>query len=89
MFYETFGKKDSSVSINGVSTPPLSFLLDLIDWDTLANGIPGRFHGDFHFENILYQESTSNFVFIYWRQDVGGNLAVGDIYYDWPSFFMD
>jgi len=31
----------------------LSSLLNYIDWKDLTNGFPGRFHGDFHFENIF------------------------------------
>ena len=42
---------------------------------------PGRFHGDFHFENIIYSENN-DFIFIDWRQDFAGDLSVGDIYYD-------
>ena len=25
----------------------------MIDWNELSNGIPGNFHGDLHFENII------------------------------------
>ena len=62
--------------------PTLSNLLNYIDWKDLTNGLPGRFHGDLHFENILYDSKKKNFTFLDWRQDFGGNLEVGDIYYD-------
>jgi hypothetical protein len=49
--------------------------------DLLVNTIEiGRFHGDFILDNILI--SKSGFKLIDWRQDFGGNLEFGDIYYD-------
>ena len=60
----------------------LSTLLNLIKWQDLALGYPGRFHGDFHFENILFNKINKKFKFLDWRQDFGGNINVGDIYYD-------
>jgi len=44
--------------------------------------LPGRFHGDLHFENILYCSKKNTFKFLDWRQDFAGDLEVGDIYYD-------
>jgi choline kinase len=82
LFYKKFNKKDGVESINGEEMPTLSNLLDSIDWNDLTNGCPGRFHGDFHFENILYCSKTRTFKFLDWRQDFGGDLKVGDIYYD-------
>jgi NDP-sugar pyrophosphorylase family protein len=82
LFYKKFNKKDGIESINGEEMPTLSNLLDSIDWNDLTNGCPGRFHGDFHFENILYCSKTRAFKFLDWRQDFGGDLKVGDIYYD-------
>ena len=58
-----------------------SELLTSIDWNWLCSGKPGRFHGDFHFENIIFSDDE-DFIFIDWRQDFGGDLSVGDIYYD-------
>jgi len=65
--------------------PQLETLLDSIDWNWLSNGLPGRFHGDFHFENILYSDREEKFIFLDWRQDFGGNLSTGDIYYDFAK----
>jgi hypothetical protein len=69
-------------SINGETMPSLSSLLNYIDWKDLASGLPGRFHGDFHFENILYVSKKKAFKFLDWRQDFAGDLKDGDIYYD-------
>jgi len=85
LFYKISDHKDGSESINGKPMPELGALLKSLDWDWLTNGLPGRFHGDLHFENILWCESEAKFVFLDWRQDFGGDLGVGDIYYDFAK----
>lgn len=82
LFYKTFDKRDGTQPINGVAMPTLATLLDQVDWDTLSDGIAGRFHGDFHFENILWNEAEQRFIFLDWRQDFAGDLEMGDVYYD-------
>ena len=82
LFYKTFDRRDGSEEINGKPMPPLNKLLDSVNWDWLADGLPGRFHGDLHFENILWNTTAQRFIFLDWRQDFGGDLCVGDIYYD-------
>lgn len=82
LFYANFDRRDGSQPINGVSMPTLGELLHAVDWAWLADGLPGRFHGDFHFENILWNDSTQRFTFLDWRQDFGGDLSTGDVYYD-------
>jgi len=81
-FYRNFNKKDKKEKINGELMPSLNDLFKLIDWDAISEGLAGRFHGDLHFENILWNNKNKKFTFIDWRQDFGGNLQVGDIYYD-------
>ena len=54
----------------------------LNNWNNIFKGLSGRFHGDFHFENILYNEKNEKFTFLDWRQNFGGILEYGDIYYD-------
>ena len=82
LFYQNFGKEDALESINDEPMPLLSSLLERIDWEKITTGLPGRFHGDFHFENILLDLDSNSFIFLDWRQDFGGDLDVGDIYYD-------
>lgn len=82
LFYKNFSRKDGREAINGIDMPLLKDLLDAVDWDWLADGLAGRFHGDFHFENILLTPSNQKFTFLDWRQEFGGDLSVGDIYYD-------
>tara|TARA_B100001123_G_scaffold437566_1_gene570048 strand:- start:34123 stop:35712 length:1590 start_codon:yes stop_codon:yes gene_type:complete len=67
--------------INGIAVPPISELIASIDWDYLVTDIPCWFHGDFILENIL-MTSDGSFTAIDWRQDFGGQLKWGDIYYD-------
>ncbi len=81
-FYRTFDRTDDTETINEIAMPHLDKMLHDLDWDWLARGLPGRFHGDFHFENILYDKAADRFTFLDWRQDFGGSLEIGDIYYD-------
>jgi thiamine kinase-like enzyme len=81
-YYRNFGTSDGSESLNGVASPTLASLLAEVDWEHLSNGRPGRFHGDFHFENIVVSPDGERFTFLDWRQDFGGSLSVGDVYYD-------
>jgi choline kinase len=85
LFYKNFDRKDGSESINGVPMQKLDELLNSIDWDWLSDGLAGRFHGDFHFENILWSSETKKFTFLDWRQDFGGDLSTGDVYYDFAK----
>lgn len=82
LFYSNFDRQDGTQPINGVDMPTLAELLEQVDWAWLADGLPGRFHGDFHFENILWDDTAQKFTFLDWRQDFGGDLSTGDIYYD-------
>ena len=82
LFYRNFNQTDNAEIINGEQIPPLQFLLDKIDWNWMSKGLAGKFHGDFHFENIIYSKADKSFTFLDWRQDFAGDLSVGDIYYD-------
>lgn len=85
LFYKNFDRKDREEIINGKETSELNTMLNSLDWKWLASGLPGRFHGDFHFENILWSAAEQKFVFLDWRQDFGGDLSTGDIYYDFAK----
>jgi choline kinase len=85
LFYKNYNRKDGLQSINGEEMESLDGLLNSLDWQWLAKGLPGRFHGDFHFENILWVDSDERFIFLDWRQDFGGNLSTGDVYYDFAK----
>ena len=81
-FYKNFGREDHKTIINQLEYPMLEELLKQVDWEYLSHGLPGRFHGDYHFENIIYDESRETFKFLDWRQNFEKSLEIGDIYYD-------
>lgn len=81
LYYSNFNTTDDNRPINGVAMPKLARLLEEVDWQALSEGTAGRFHGDFHFENILLTQD-GGFCFLDWRQDFGGSISVGDAYYD-------
>jgi hypothetical protein len=85
LFYTNFNRQDGTESINGKAMQKLDTLLNEVDWGWLADGLPGRFHGDFHFENILWNAEDKCFTFLDWRQEFGGSLNTGDIYYDFAK----
>ena len=82
LYYKNFLQEDKETVINGVTIPKLKDILKRVNWENIFQGEAGRFHGDFHFENILYNENTDEFTFLDWRQNFGGLLNCGDIYYD-------
>ncbi len=79
-FLTQSGIKDISCVINGISVPSITDMLLKIDPDWLCKVEPYQFHGDFILENIIANED--GFTAIDWRQDFGGDLVNGDIYYD-------
>jgi dTDP-glucose pyrophosphorylase len=66
--------------INGIEVPKLDeFLPKSID--IVMNDLrQTRIHGDFILDNIIVQ--NNNFKLIDWRQDFGGSIQSGDLYYD-------
>jgi len=86
---EKFLKKnnleDKSTIINNVVIPPIKDTLAQIDFDWLSSGIQTGFHGDFILENIL--KTDNGYILLDWRQDFGGLLKSGDMYYDLAKFY--
>jgi choline kinase len=75
---------DMEESINGKLIPKVYDLLDSLEWHEIMPKKSTRFHGDLHFENIICNKSVNGYEFklLDWRQDFGGNINFGDIYYD-------
>lgn len=73
--------KDTTHIINGIQVPPALEMLDRIIPSFLCNDMSYKFHGDFILENII-DTNDGNFKLIDWRQEFGGSLTGGDIYYD-------
>lgn len=84
-FYDTFSKQDNARMINEVEYPTLAEILEKVDWDYISDGLPGQFHGDYHFENIIYNKNEDEFKFLDWRQNFEKSLDIGDIYYDFAK----
>jgi hypothetical protein len=87
LFFKNYSVTDHETIVNGKKLPELMVMLNQIDWDTLSDGIPGQFHGDCHFENIVYNEIDEKFTFLDWRQNFAENIEVGDIYYDLAKLY--
>ena len=82
-YFTNFEQIDSEEFINENKAPKIFDLLDKVDWQELSNGLPVRFHGDLHFENILINDDEKTpFTLLDWRQNFGGCMEYGDIYYD-------
>jgi len=79
-FYNKNNIKDCSETINGYKIPPLFDLLGRAKEILLKDCIPTGFHGDFILDNILIDKD--NFILLDWRQDFGGKIDIGDMYYD-------
>ena len=87
-FIDQFHISDEAMVVNGIPVPPLGELLHAIDWAWLCDGTPIGFHGDLHFENIILNRTNggvAEFKLLDWRQDFGGIVEYGDIYYDLAS----
>jgi choline kinase len=82
LFYSKFKRSDNGDIINGMKYPTLEEMLEQVDWEMISNGLPGQFHGDYHFENIVYDNEHDKFKFLDWRQNFDKSLDIGDIYYD-------
>ena len=78
---------DIATNINGKNIPPTSELLGSIPWHRLANGMSTFIHGDLQFDNVLYDSESDTFKLLDWRQDFGGHVDFGDLYYDLAKIY--
>ena len=81
-FYDKFDINDNEIRINGLKTKKLSILLKEVNWNYICDPIVSRFHGDLHFENIIFQKKSKKFFFLDWRHEFGRSKNYGDVYYD-------
>lgn len=91
MFHDHKEGAQINKKVNDAEVPPVSTLLEGIDWNYLSQGTPCNFHGDLQFDNILVSSKSSNpknvFTLLDWRQDFGGLTSVGDLYYDLAKIY--
>ena len=85
LFYEKFNIEDKETIINNSNIPKLKTILENINWKYISKGLICNFHGDLHFENILYSKKNKSFKFLDWRQDFEGDINYGDAYYDYAK----
>lgn len=71
---------DTETTINSQKVPGIFDLLKLIDKDQIISKDAYRFHGDLVLENVIWNDGK--YTLIDWRQDFGGDVSNGDIYYD-------
>ncbi len=81
-FLNMYGEESDPLVINATPVEPIADVLARIDWTALMSCEPVRFHGDLHPENILIDSKSQTFMFLDWRQDFGGSLEWGDLYYE-------
>lgn len=86
MYYKKYNGADVENVINGIKVPTTSDLIKQIPWEKLYSGKPSFFHGDLQFDNIICTNQT-NFVLLDWRQDFGGHVEFGDLYYDLAKLY--
>jgi NDP-sugar pyrophosphorylase family protein len=67
-------------TINGINIGSIHNLIKKIDFDYLCDNKPFNYHGDFILDNIL--KTNDGYCLLDWRQDFGGDIKNGDIYYD-------
>lgn len=87
MFYKKYSIEDTPTHINGRNIPPIIEMLKKIPWDKLVDGIPCFIHGDLQYDNILFNSNTDSFLLLDWRQDFGGEIEFGDLYYDLAKLY--
>ena len=74
--------------INGVQVPDIQALMDQVPWDLVKQGVSVFMHGDLQFDNILLtEEATEPFLLLDWRQEFGGYVEFGDLYYDLAKLY--
>lgn len=82
-----YPRSDVPSVVNGRNIPATSELLSLVPWARLSEGIPCFIHGDLQFDNILFDAARQSFMLLDWRQDFGGHVEFGDLYYDLAKLY--
>lgn len=81
-FLEKYPTLPKVTKVNGVEVKDWKYYLDNINWSLLTTEVlPAYIHGDLQFDNVVISD-MNEFKLIDWRQDFGGSVDHGDIYYD-------
>lgn len=87
MYDRKYPQSDAPSVVNGRNVPATSELLSQVPWARLSDGIPCFIHGDLQFDNILFDATRREFTLLDWRQDFGGRVEFGDLYYDLAKLY--
>ena len=79
-FHKDNNLEDIPHIINGVKVPTIKEMFSKINQKWLCYVDPYHFHGDFILDNMLID--GDKITLLDWRQDFGGHLEWGDMYYD-------
>ncbi len=79
-FLKDNAMEDEKHTINGEMVPKIEHILKEIDFNWLSETSQSNFHGDFILDNII--KTKKGYRLIDWRNNFGGLLYSGDIYYD-------
>jgi choline kinase len=87
LYAQKYPGPDVETTVNCRSLPTTAALLAAVPWAQLENGIPSFMHGDLQFDNVIYNADTDTFKLLDWRQDFGGHVEFGDLYYDLAKLY--
>jgi choline kinase/mannose-6-phosphate isomerase-like protein (cupin superfamily) len=90
MFLEKNGSKYFHLEheINGVKRPSMQSIIENFDFSKFEkNPFYSAFHGDLHFDNMIYNPSEEKFYYIDWRESFGKSVNAGDVYYDLAKMY--
>ena len=74
--------------INGVKRASMKTIIDKFDFTKFnKNSFYTKFHGDLHFDNMIYNENEEKFFYIDWRDSFGDSIDSGDVYYDLSKMY--
>jgi thiamine kinase-like enzyme len=63
-------------------------IVENFDFNKLnKNPFYSAFHGDLHFDNMIYNQTEDKFYYIDWRDSFGESTNAGDIYYDLAKMY--
>lgn len=79
-FLKSHALQDTEHIINDERVPTIEQLFKMIDFKWLCDTKQSYFHGDFILDNII--RTKKGFSLLDWRQNFGGLLRAGDMYYD-------
>lgn len=79
-FLETRLLDDHEAIINGIKIPKTISMINSLDWDMICSSKQTKIHGDLILDNII--QTKNGYCLLDWRQDFGGLLKSGDLYYD-------